>query len=123
MLSPKIFGIILKRGKINKIIAPLFYFPYKERKESGCILYYFIAGILFIYFIIPLLESVLSFLAIWLKYKETKYSAETYKISKKAQKEAAEEENRTHVIGFSYDNEEYEEEEIPDEEEDDEDDS
>lgn len=117
MPSLKFFGIILKRGKINKIIALLFYLFYKEGKESGCILY-FITGILFIYFIIPLLESVLSFLATWLKYKETKYSAETYKISKKAQKEATEGENRTHVIGFSYDNEEYDEEEIPEEEDD-----
>ena len=118
MPSLKFFGIILKRGKINKISCFLFYIFYK-RKESGCILL-FIAGILFIYFVIPLLESALSFLITWLKYKEAQYTAETYKISKKAEKEANAEE-RTHVIGFAY--EDIEEEEIPEEEDDDENDS
>lgn len=43
-------------------------------------LVYFIAGMFFIYFIIPLLESLLSYLLTWIKKFETKQSAEIYKI-------------------------------------------
>lgn len=63
---------------------------------------------MFIYFIIPLLESVLSFLATWLKYKETYYTAETYKINKRATKEVDAEDKK--VVGFIYDVEEEPEE-------------
>lgn len=63
---------------------------------------------MFIYFIIPLFESILSFLSTWLKYKETYYSAETYKMSKRASKEVEED---AKVIGFVYDEEDPEEDE------------
>lgn len=72
---------------------------------------------LFIYFVIPLSENILSFLGAWLKYQETRFSTETYKISKRAQKEV-EESSSIHPIGFTY----TDEEETP-EEEDEEDDS
>lgn len=65
------------------------------------ILLYFVIGILFIYFVIPLLESVLSFLATWLKYKETTYTTKIYKMNKEATKE-----NDAKVVGFVYDDEE-----------------
>lgn len=58
---------------------------------------------------IPLLESVLSFLATWLKYQETKFSTETYKISKRATKELDAEDNKK-AIGFVYEDENPEEE-------------
>lgn len=60
---------------------------------------------------IPLLENVLSFLATWLKYWETKFSTETYKISKRATKELDAEDNPK-KIGFIY------EEETPEKKED-----
>lgn len=63
---------------------------------------------MFIYFIIPLFESILSFLSTWLKYKETYYSAETYKMSKRASKEVEED---AKAIGFVYDEEDPEEDE------------
>jgi hypothetical protein len=41
---------------------------------------YFIAGMLFIYFVIPLLEGMLSLITTWLGKIETKQAAQTYKI-------------------------------------------
>jgi hypothetical protein len=43
-------------------------------------LIYFIAGMLFIYFVIPLLEGMLSLITTWLGKIETKQAAQTYKI-------------------------------------------
>lgn len=65
-------------------------------------LVYFIAGMFFIYFIIPLLESLLSYLLTWIKKFETKQSAEIYKIKQEA---TAEDETKT-VVGFVYEEEE-----------------
>ncbi len=70
---------------------------------------------LFIYFVIPLSENILSFLGAWLKYQETRFSTETYKISKRAQKEVEESTSSVSKIGFSY------EEENPKEEDEDDD--
>lgn len=60
---------------------------------------------------IPLLESILSFLVTLFKYWETKFSTETYKISKRATKELDAEDNAK-KISFIY------EEETPEEKED-----
>lgn len=68
-------------------------------------LVYFIAGMFFIYFIIPLLESLLSYLLTWIKKFETKQSAEIYKIKQEA---TAEEDEAKTVVGFVYEEEEEE---------------
>ena len=43
-------------------------------------LVYFIAGMFFIYFIIPLLEGFLTYILTWIKKLETEQTAEIYKI-------------------------------------------
>ena len=65
---------------------------------------YFIAGMLFIYFVIPLLEGMLSLITTWLGKVETEQAAQTYKI-----KQAATAENDKKVVGFVYEEEEEEE--------------
>ena len=67
---------------------------------------YFIAGMLFIYFVIPLLEGMLSLITTWLGKIETKQAAQTYKIKQAA---TADEDESKAVIGFVYEEEEEEE--------------
>ena len=67
---------------------------------------YFIAGMLFIYFVIPLLEGMLSLITTWLGKIETKQAAQTYKIK---QAVTAEEDDTKKVVGFVYEEEEEEE--------------
>ena len=66
---------------------------------------YFIAGMLFIYFVIPLLEGMLSLITTWLGKIETKQAAQTYKIKQAA---TADKDNKK-VVGFVYEEEEEEE--------------
>ena len=66
---------------------------------------YFIAGMLFIYFVIPLLEGMLSLIT-WLGKIETEQVAQTYKIKQAA---TAEEDDTKKVVGFVYEEEEEEE--------------
>ena len=66
---------------------------------------YFIAGMLFIYFVIPLLEGMLSLITTWLGKIETKQAAQTYKIK---QAVTADEDDKK-VVGFVYEEEEEEE--------------
>ena len=68
---------------------------------------YFIAGMLFIYFVIPLLEGLLSFIVTWISRLEVQESAKIYKIKQAAT--AEEEEESKAVIGFVYEEEEEEE--------------
>ena len=67
---------------------------------------YFIAGMLFIYFVIPLLAGMLSLITTWLEKIETKQAAQTYKIKQAA---TADEDKSKAVIGFVYEEEEEEE--------------
>ena len=67
---------------------------------------YFIAGILFIYFVIPLLEGMLSLITTWLGKIETKQAAQTYKIK---QAVTADGNGAKKVVGFVYEEEEEEE--------------
>lgn len=62
---------------------------------------------LFIYFVIPLLEGMLSLITTWLGKIETKQAAQTYKIKQAA---TADEDDKK-VVGFVYEEEEEEEEE------------
>ena len=66
---------------------------------------YFIAGMLFICFVIPLLEGMLSLITTWLGKIETKQAAQTYKIKQAA---TAEDDTKK-VVGFVYEEEEEEE--------------
>lgn len=66
---------------------------------------------LFIYFVVPLLESVQSFLATWLEAKKAKYAAEVYKINK----EVTTNNEKTSLIGFQYENEEQDDEDYDEE--------
>lgn len=66
---------------------------------------YFIAGMLFIYFVIPLLEGMLSLITTWLGKIETKQAAQTYKIKQAATAEV----DTKKVVGFVYEEEEEEE--------------
>lgn len=66
---------------------------------------YFIAGMLFIYFVIPLLEGMLSLITTWLGKIETEQAAQTYKIKQAATTE----EDTKKVVGFVYEEEEEEE--------------
>ena len=66
---------------------------------------YFIAGMLFIYFVIPLLEGMLSLFTTWLGKIETKQAAQTYKIKQAA---TADEDDKK-VVSFVYEEEEEEE--------------
>ena len=61
---------------------------------------------LFIYFVIPLLEGLLSLLVSWMTKKETEQAAQTYKIKQAA---TADEDESKAVIGFVYEEEEEEE--------------
>ena len=67
---------------------------------------YFIAGMLFIYFVVPLIEGLLSFLLVWIKEKETNYTAEIYKIQQAINSES---DTAKAVVGFVYKEEEEEE--------------
>lgn len=69
-------------------------------------LIYFIAGMLFIYFIIPLLEGLISLITTWLSKIETEQSAKIYKIKQAA---TADEDTSQKVVGFVYEEEEEEE--------------
>ena len=66
---------------------------------------YFIAGMLFIYFVIPLLEGLLSLITTWLGKVETKQAAQTYKIKQAA---TTDKDNKK-AVGFVYEEEEEEE--------------
>ena len=63
---------------------------------------------LFIYFVIPLLEGILSLIATWLSRIETQESAKIYKIKKQAATEN-DEDTAKKVVGFVYEEEEEEE--------------
>ena len=63
---------------------------------------------LFIYFVIPLLEGILSLIATWLSRIETQESAKIYKIKKQAATED-DEDTAKKVVGFVYEEEEEEE--------------
>ena len=66
-------------------------------------LMYFIAGMLFMYCLIPSLESITSLFVTWLSRIESQESAKIYKIKQAL----TEEENTTKtVIGFAYEEEE-----------------
>ena len=67
---------------------------------------------LFIYFVVPLLESIQSFLATWLEAKKAKYAAEVYKINKEITTKTDE---KTSMIGFQYENEEQDDEDYDEE--------
>lgn len=67
---------------------------------------YFIAGMLFIYCVIPLLEGLLSFIVTWLSKLETEQTAKIYKIKQAA---TADEDTAKKVVGFVYEEEEEEE--------------
>ena len=69
-------------------------------------LIYFIAGMLFIYFVVPLVEGLMTYILTWLKKLETQQTAEIYKIK---QAVTAEEDETKTVVGFVYEEEEEEE--------------
>lgn len=67
-------------------------------------LLYFLAGIIFVTYIIPLLDGLSAFILTWLKVQETKQSKIIYQI--KQEVEASE--NATtakKVVGFTYEEE------------------
>lgn len=68
---------------------------------------------LFIYFVVPLLESVQSFLATWLEAKKAKYAAEVYKVNREVTTANGE---KTSLIGFQYNNDDEQDDEDYDEE-------
>ena len=61
---------------------------------------------LFIYFVIPLLEGILSLITTWLSRIETQESAKIYKIKQAATED---EDETKKVVGFVYKEEEEEE--------------
>lgn len=67
---------------------------------------------LFIYFVVPLLESIQSFLATWLEAKRAKYAAEVYKVNKEI---TVTNSDKTSLIGFQYNNEEQDDEDYDEE--------
>lgn len=67
---------------------------------------------LFIYFVVPILESIQSFLATWLEAKRAKYAAEVYKINKEI---TVTNNDKTSLIGFQYNNEEQDDEDYDEE--------
>lgn len=69
-------------------------------------LMYFIAGILFIYFIVPLVEGLSTLILTWMKRLESQQTAEIYKIK---QSLTDDEEPARAVVGFVYEEEEEEE--------------
>ena len=71
-------------------------------------LLYFIAGILFIYFIVPLVEGLSSLILTWLEKLKSVQAAEIYKIKQSLADD--EEETARAVVGFVYNQEEEEEE-------------
>lgn len=68
---------------------------------------------LFIYFVVPILESIQSFLATWLEAKRAKYAAEVYKINKEI---TVTNNDKTSLIGFQYNNDDEQDDEDYDEE-------
>ena len=71
-------------------------------------LIYFIAGILFIYFVVPLVEGLAELILTWVEKIKTAQAAEIYKIKQSVTEE--EEEPTRAVVGFVYQEEEEEEE-------------
>ena len=69
-------------------------------------LLYFIAGILFIYFIVPLIEGLSGLILTWIEKLKSKEAAEIYKIK---QSLTDNEESPRAVVGFVYEEEEEEE--------------
>ena len=69
-------------------------------------LLYFIAGILFIYFIVPLIEGLSGLILTWIEKLKSKEAAEIYKIK---QSLTDDEDETKAVIGFVYKEEEEEE--------------
>lgn len=67
---------------------------------------------LFIYFVVPLLEGIQSFLATWLEAKRAKYAAEVYKVNKEI---TVTNNDKTSLIGFQYNNEEQDDEDYDEE--------
>lgn len=67
---------------------------------------------LFIYFIVPLLESIQSFLATWLEAKKAKYAAEVYKVNREVTTANNE---KTSLIGFQYNDDEQDDEDYDEE--------
>lgn len=70
-------------------------------------LIYFIAGILFIYFVVPLVEGLAELILAWIEKIKTAQAAEIYKIKQSVTEE--EEETPRAVVGFVYQEEEEEE--------------
>ena len=68
-------------------------------------LFYFIAGILFIYFIVPLVEGLSGLILTWLERLKSKEAAEIYKIKQSL----TDDEGPSRAIGFVYEEEEEEE--------------
>lgn len=68
-------------------------------------LLYFIAGILFIYFIVPLVEGLSGLILTWLERLKSEQAAEIYKIK---QSLTEDEETARAVVGFVYEQEEEE---------------
>ena len=66
-------------------------------------LLYFIAGVLFIYFIVPLVEGLSTLILTWMKRLESQETAKIYKIKQSL----TDDENETKaVVGFVYEEEE-----------------
>ena len=70
-------------------------------------LIYFIAGILFIYFVVPLVEGLAELILAWIEKIKTAQAVEIYKIKQSVTEE--EEETPRAVVGFVYQEEEEEE--------------
>ena len=68
-------------------------------------LMYFIAGILFIYFIVPLVEGLSGLILTWIEKLKSKEAAEIYKIKQSL----TDDEGTPRAIGFVYEEEEEEE--------------
>lgn len=64
-------------------------------------LLYFLAGIIFVTYVIPLFDGLQSLILTWLKLQETKCSAKIYQIKEKATSS----QDSKKVIGFTYEEE------------------
>lgn len=64
-------------------------------------LFYFLAGIIFVTYIIPLLDGLSSLILTWLKVQETKQSKIIYQIKQ----EVTSSDSSKKVVGFAYEEE------------------
>lgn len=67
-------------------------------------LLYFLAGIIFVTYVLPLLDGMQSLILTWLKHQETKQTAKIYQI--KQEVTSSQDSTSKKVVGFAYEEEE-----------------